>query len=127
LPDGSHPNAKATGLSAYFSVKRQPNAFKNTNLKKELDRKKITQLVIVGIWTHNCVQATCRGAKKLGYKVILVRDGHSRDGSEKLAKKSIDSWNRRLNRGGVTLKFTDEIDFRSRRGSLNNEKPITPS
>ncbi len=110
-----HPRLKADDNTT-FIVKRHPNAFKHTDLKKELDRRKISQLVIVGIWTHNCVQATCRGAKKLGYKVILVRDGHSRDGGDKIAKKSIDSWNRRLNSEGVSLKFTDEIDFRTRRG-----------
>ncbi|MFX0069410.1 MAG: isochorismatase family protein [Candidatus Hodarchaeota archaeon] len=116
-----HPRLKVDDNDT-FIVKKEPNAFKNTNLKKELDTRKIDHLVIVGIWTHNCVQATCRGAKKLGYEVILVRDGHSRDGPEKLAKKSIESWNRRLNEAGVTLKLTDEIDFRSRRDSLNNGK-----
>ncbi|MFX1487015.1 MAG: cysteine hydrolase family protein, partial [Promethearchaeota archaeon] len=107
-----HPELKVDDNDT-FIVKEKPNAFENTNLKKELDARKINQLVIVGIWTHNCVQATCRGAKELGYEVILVRDGHSRDGLEKLAKKSIESWNRRLNEAGVTLKLTDEIDFSS--------------
>ena len=105
-----HPSLKADD-NDIFVIKRKPNAFKNTLLKKELDSRKIKKLVIVGIWTHNCVQATCKGAKTLGYKVILVRDAHSRDGNEELAKKSIESWNERLSRRGVSLKFTDEINF----------------
>ncbi|MHA2328997.1 MAG: isochorismatase family protein, partial [Candidatus Hodarchaeales archaeon] len=105
-----HPKLRANDNDT-FIVKNKPNAFTNTNLKTELESKRINQLVIVGIWTHNCVQATCKGAKKLGYDVILVRDGHSRDGSEKQAKKSIESWNQSLSNSGVELKFTDEINF----------------
>ena len=97
-----------------FIFKRKPNAFKSTNLKDELDVRKIRKLVIVGIWTHNCVQATCRGAKDLGYEVILVRDGHSRDGEEEYAKKSIESWNRRLSKSGVKLLYSDQISFRDK-------------
>jgi nicotinamidase-related amidase len=106
-----HPRLKVDENDTLI-IKRKPNAFKNTNLKKELDKKKVTKLVIVGIWTHNCVQATCKGAKKLGYEVILIRDAHSRDGGDRLAKKTIETWNNRLKRGGVKLMYTDEIRFR---------------
>lgn len=92
-------------------IKRYPNTFQQTNFINELDKRKITQLVITGIWTHNCVQATCKGAIELGYKVILVQDGHSRDGKEKEAEKSIAMWNKRLQNAGVILKGTSQIEF----------------
>ena len=92
-------------------IKRYPNAFQQTGLKSELEKQKIKELIITGVWTHNCVQGTCKGALELGYEVILVQDGHSSDGSEKIAKKSIDSWNEKLEKVGVTLKETYQIEF----------------
>ncbi len=106
-----HPQLKVID-QATFILKKKPNSFEGTNLKQELEERGIKKLVIVGIWTHNCVQATCKGAKALGYEVILVRDGHSRDGEEKIAKKSIASWNERLSKSNVVLKDTAEIDFK---------------
>ena len=108
--DVLHPKLNVDDNDLYIG-KREPNAFIGTNLKKELDSRKLKKLVIVGIWTHNCVQATCKGAKKLDYDVILVRDGHSQGGSEKEAKKSIESWNSQLSKEGIKLIYTNEINF----------------
>jgi len=97
-----------------FITKTKPNSFFGTSLKKELDVRQIKKVVIVGVWTHNCVQATCKGAKRLGYEVILVKDGHSRDGEEIVAMNSIESWNEELSKGIVELMLTHEIDFKDR-------------
>jgi nicotinamidase-related amidase len=67
------------------------------------------RLVITGLVTHGCVKATCIGAKDLGYKVVLVRDGHSN--YRKDAAKIIEEWNQRLGDGGVELLSTHEISF----------------
>ncbi|MFX0050836.1 MAG: cysteine hydrolase family protein [Candidatus Hermodarchaeota archaeon] len=105
-----HPKLQVSDNDT-FIMKTKPNSFFGTNLKDELDAREITKVVIVGIWTHNCVQATCKGAKRLGYEVILVKDGHSRDGEEIVAMNSIESWNEELSKGIVELMMTHEIRF----------------
>ncbi|MHA2225984.1 MAG: isochorismatase family protein [Candidatus Hodarchaeales archaeon] len=108
-----HPKLEVNKEIDDFITKTKPNSFLRTPLKNKLDVLNITKLVIVGIWTHNCVQATCKGAKKLGYEVILVRDGHSLGEDTESAKKSIESWNKRLSSGVVELKYSKEIDFKN--------------
>jgi nicotinamidase-related amidase len=53
------------------------------------------------------VKATCLDAVKLGYGVILVRDGHSN--FHKKAADVIAEWNQKLSEGGVELKSTQEL------------------
>ena len=89
--------------------KRHPNAFDGTSLKKELDTLKIQQLVITGLVTHGCVRATCMGAHALGYRVILVQDGHSN--YHRKAKQVIEEWKKKLSQETVVLIATHEIDF----------------
>lgn len=54
--------------------KNTPNSFHNTTLKKELDLNNVTDLVICGMMTHICVDATVKSAKDFGYNVTLVSD-----------------------------------------------------
>lgn len=89
--------------------KQKPNAFEGTPLRKLLESQNIKILLIIGLLTQNCVQATCKGAKKLGYHVILVRDGHSRFGKD--AARSIKEWNQKLSKDFIELKTTHEISF----------------
>lgn len=56
-------------------VKKNVNsAFIGTNLKDQLDRAKITKLVIVGLTTDHCVSTTTRMAGNLGFETFLVSD-----------------------------------------------------
>jgi len=87
--------------------KRYPNTFKETNFNKELKTRKITQLIIVGTLTDNCVSATCIGGKELEYEVILVTDAHSTFSEP--ASEIIDKIHRKLKNLGVVLKSTKEI------------------
>jgi nicotinamidase-related amidase len=87
--------------------KRHPNTFKETNFQKELQERNISQLVIVGTLTDNCVSATCIGAIKLGYKVILATDAHSTFSDP--ASDIIEEWHDELKNLGITLKSTKEL------------------
>jgi nicotinamidase-related amidase len=73
--------------------KRHGNAFEDTNLDEALKSRNIGKLVITGLVTHGCVRATCIGAKKLGYQVVLVSDGHS--SYSKQAAQFIEDWNQK--------------------------------
>jgi nicotinamidase-related amidase len=54
--------------------KNFPNAFRNTPLKEMLEKHQIKQLVVAGMMTHMCVDASVRQAADLGYKVTLLAD-----------------------------------------------------
>lgn len=54
--------------------KNFPNSFRNTKLREELERLQVTNLVVAGMMTHMCVDASVRQAADLGYKVTLLGD-----------------------------------------------------
>jgi nicotinamidase-related amidase len=85
------------------------NAFKETNLKQVLESRGIEDIVITGLVTQGCVKATGIGAKELGYRVILVEDGHSNYSKE--ASKIIEEWNLKLGKEQVELFSANEISF----------------
>lgn len=89
--------------------KQHGNAFEGTVLEEVLKSRGVTSLVITGLVTHGCVRATCIGAQQLGYRVILVEDGHS--SFSKQAASLIEEWNQTLRAQKVELKPTSEIEF----------------
>ena len=54
--------------------KNFPNSFRNTELKALLEKEAIKNLVVAGMMTHMCVDASVRHAADLGYKVTLLGD-----------------------------------------------------
>jgi nicotinamidase-related amidase len=54
-----------------------PDSFHETDLQSQLDRKNVRRLVIAGMQTDYCVNATARRAHALGYAVTLVSDAHT--------------------------------------------------
>ena len=55
-------------------IKHYPNSFRETELLDYLKSKNITDLVICGMMTHMCVDATSRAAKDFGYNIVLIGD-----------------------------------------------------
>ena len=54
--------------------KHEPNSFLNTNLLEILREWKTERLVITGMMTHMCVDATAHAAVDLGFQVIVAED-----------------------------------------------------
>lgn len=54
--------------------KHYPNAFRETNLLELLKGWGIERVVICGMMTHMCVDATVRAAADLGFQVIIAED-----------------------------------------------------
>jgi nicotinamidase-related amidase len=54
--------------------KHEPNSFLNTDLLELLQSWEIERLVITGMMTHMCVDATARAASDLGFQVIIAED-----------------------------------------------------
>lgn len=54
--------------------KHYPNSFKDTNLLNHLIKHQINHLVIAGMMTHLCVDATVRAAYDLGFTCTVLHD-----------------------------------------------------
>ena len=57
--------------------KTTPDSFYQTELGKLLPSENFERLIICGLQTDYCVNATVRRAHELGYDVVLVADAHS--------------------------------------------------
>jgi nicotinamidase-related amidase len=55
-------------------VKHFPNSFRATGLREYLRSHAITDLVICGMMTHMCVDATTRAAKDYGLNCVVIGD-----------------------------------------------------
>ena len=55
--------------------KQQPNSFIDTDLEQELRSRGIDELVVVGMMSSMCVDATVRSAVDRGFSATVVHDG----------------------------------------------------
>jgi len=55
-------------------TKNYPNSFLHTTLQETLQHLDINHLIICGMMTHMCVDATTRAAKDMGFAVTLIHD-----------------------------------------------------
>lgn len=73
---GVEPDARvAPAEGEPVVVKEQPNAFLGTDLEQRLRADSIDELVVAGMMTSMCVDATVRAAVDLGFDVTVVGDG----------------------------------------------------
>ena len=101
-----HPDL-ITNTAEAVIPKTHGNAFQDTRLREELDSRGINNIVITGLVTNGCVQATSIAGHELGYQVVLVEDGHS--SYIKGAARLIRDWNRKLSTEYVDLHPTSII------------------
>ncbi|MEM7132008.1 MAG: cysteine hydrolase family protein [Chloroflexota bacterium] len=107
-----HPQLNTQENHAFID-KREPSAFEATPLQEVLSSLGITHLVIAGMQTEVCINATTRQAIELGYDVTLVTDAHSTfdfEDEEKSAAEQIAEHNASLGTLAAT-KQTNEIEF----------------
>ena len=94
------------------TVKHYNSGFYNTDLDAKLKAAGIDTLVICGMQTEYCVDATVRSAFERGYRVTVAADAHTTVDSEILPAATIIAhtqhvWNGRYAR----LKSAEEIQF----------------
>ncbi len=53
-------------------VKHTPNSFRETGLLEKLKSLDVTNLVIVGMMTHMCIDSTVRAASDFGFEVTVT-------------------------------------------------------
>jgi nicotinamidase-related amidase len=68
-----HKNVKPL-VQEKVIVKHYPNSFRETELLDYLKTNNIRNLVICGMMTHMCIDATTRAAKDLGFTCVLIGD-----------------------------------------------------
>lgn len=54
--------------------KKYNSAFKETGLREYLDSKGVTTIILVGMQTEYCIDATCKAAFEYGYHLIIPQD-----------------------------------------------------
>lgn len=69
-----HDPRVAPGDGEPVVVKQAPNAFIGTDLEERLRRDGIDELIVAGMMTSMCVDATARAAVDLGFTVTVVHD-----------------------------------------------------
>ncbi|WP_339183949.1 cysteine hydrolase family protein [Oceanobacillus sp. FSL W7-1293] len=77
LPDTEGANINDTVLpleNEHVITKHFPNSFLETDLESKLKEIGITNVVVVGMMTHMCIDATVRAAVDLGYDTTLIED-----------------------------------------------------
>ena len=68
-----HENVRPVGGEKVIA-KNYPNSFHETDLVDYLKSNNITDLVICGMMTHMCVDATTRAAKDFGLTCVVIGD-----------------------------------------------------
>ncbi len=97
--------------------KRASDAFYETSLKQELDRRRIRHLVVAGGQTQYCVDTTVRRATTCGYEVTLAGDAHTTFDCDTLTAAQIIAFHNETLNGfqtdtyNIIVKPTREIVF----------------
>lgn len=55
-------------------IKHFPNSFLQTELESKLRENGVTKVVVLGMMTHMCIDATVRAAVDLGFETTLIED-----------------------------------------------------
>ncbi len=55
-------------------VKKHINAFRETDLKQQLEAAGVQQVVVIGAMSHMCIDAVVRAAADMGYPVTVLHD-----------------------------------------------------
>ncbi|RSL33917.1 cysteine hydrolase [Salibacterium salarium] len=73
--DGAELNETTLPLEHESTIiKHAPNSFFQTELESKLREKGVTKLVVAGMMTHMCIDATVRNAVELGFETTLIED-----------------------------------------------------
>lgn len=89
VPEWEFLTALAPANGDLIIPKRACDAFYETPLREELSARGVRHLVVTGMQTELCVDATCRRATSEGFDVTLVADGHTTEDTADLPAAQI--------------------------------------
>ncbi|HCO66611.1 MAG TPA: cysteine hydrolase [Dysgonomonas sp.] len=96
--EGIKPQSQEKVIVKYF-----PNSFRETNLDEYLKNLKVDELVITGMMTHMCVDATTRAAKDLGYDCMVI--------SNACATRDLEIFGEKVKAQEVQKSFLAALDY----------------
>src|SRR5690625_183596 len=77
LPDtvgaGIHESVKPLENEEII-IKNFPNSFLQTDLESKLKANGVTKVIVIGMMTHMCIDATARAAVDLGFETTVIED-----------------------------------------------------
>ncbi|MHB9926157.1 cysteine hydrolase family protein [Clostridium botulinum] len=82
--------------------KQYNSAFHKTDLKEYLDIKNIDTIILVGLQTEYCIDATCKSAFDYGYKIIIPEETNTTFANDYLSGEKLYEfynykiWNKRF-------------------------------
>jgi len=82
--------------------KSYPNSFRDTKLKKELEKESISDLIICGAMTHMCIDTTVRAGFDMEYNIELINDA--------CATKDLEFQEKRIKAKDVQFSFMSALD-----------------
>lgn len=96
--------------------KRASDGFWETDLEETLQNLDVSRIVVAGLQTEFCVDATCRAALSRGFDITLVADGHTTGDAVTDAATTIRHHNYALTRlshpeRSVVAQRSGELDF----------------
>lgn len=97
-----HENVKPQ-IGEKIIQKGFPNSFRETDLLKYLQEENITDLVILGMMTHMCIDATTRAAKDFGFNCTLIEDA--------CATKDLEINDRKVKSNDVQTAFLSALNY----------------
>ncbi|WP_369903330.1 cysteine hydrolase family protein [Bacillus manliponensis] len=92
--------------------KTTPDSFYKTSLGDVLREQEIEHLLICGMQTEYCVDTTVRRAFSEGFKITLIRDGHSTFDSDHLQADAIVAHHNRVLASFADTENVKEVQFR---------------
>ena len=81
--------------------KRYRDAFRETDLDDVLKRLSVERVIVCGMQTEFCIDATIREAERRGYRVDLIGDGHATGPAGGLSEEQIVTHVNRVAEGPV--------------------------
>lgn len=103
-----HPAMKP-GLDDYRVHKTKGNAFLEPGLMSVMEARDIKNIVVTGLVTQGCIRATSLGGLKLGYRVFLMKGGHSNYNQD--APDVIEKYQEELENAGVQVVDPGDLAF----------------
>ncbi len=89
--------------------KRFGDAFRETTLAEVLAGMNVDHVVVSGMQTEFCIDATIREAERRGYRVTLVEDGHATFAIDEMSEEQIRSHVHRVARERIAIVPAGEL------------------
>lgn len=109
--------------------KRFPDAFRETDLAEILAGLAVDRVVVAGMQTEFCIDATIREADRRGYAVVLVEDGHATYAVDGMSERQIRDHVHRVARERVAILPADRLfrdEVHADNGSRMNGFDLAP-